>query len=54
MGELEASTSDNNQRDINKIVDNMDLFDDDLMALVFKKKIYRQQSWYYVSFLEGK
>ena len=39
MGELEASTSDNNQRDINKIVDNMDLFDDDLMALVFKKNI---------------
>lgn len=39
MGELEASTSDKNQRDINKIVDNMDLFDDDLMALVFKKNI---------------
>ena len=41
MGELERDSVAQNKNDnnINEIVDNLDLFDDDLMSLVFKKNI---------------
>ena len=39
MQESEVSVYIQNQNNINGLVDNLDLFDDDLMTLVFKKNI---------------
>ena len=39
MGDLETSIDVQTEQEINEIVDNLDLFDDDLMTLVFKKNI---------------
>ncbi len=39
MGDLEVGIDIQNEQEINEIVDNLDLFDDDLMTLVFKKNI---------------
>lgn len=39
MQEAEVSVYIQNQNNINGLVDNLDLFDDDLMTLVFKENI---------------
>ena len=35
MGDLETSIDVQTEQEINEIIDNLDLFDDDLMTLVF-------------------
>ncbi len=39
MDNMEASSKTQDNKKINKIVDEMDLFDDELMTLVFNKNI---------------